>query len=64
MDDPVEKQLFLDNGQLKTIDTHKVYHVNFVSRYTSIKPQYEKLYERMRLVLNRDGIKRIERISL
>lgn len=64
MDDPVEKQLFLDNGQLKSIGTHKVYHVNFVSRYTSIRPQYEKLYERMRLVLNRDGIKRIERISL
>ena len=64
MADPVEKRYFLDNGHLKKIDTHKVYHINFVSRYTLIRPQYENLYERIRLVLNREGIKRIERISL
>ncbi len=64
MDDPVEKQLMLKKGQLKTIAIHKVYHVNLVSCYTSIKPQFETRYERLRLILNRKGIKRIEHISL
>jgi len=64
MADPVEKQLFLENGQLKTITTHKVYHINLVSHYTSISPHFQRRYERMRLILNRKGIKRIEQISL
>lgn len=64
MDDPVEKQLMLKKGQLKTIAIHKVYHVNLVSCYTSIKPEFEMRYERLHLVLNRKGIKRIEQISL
>ena len=64
MDDPVEKRLLLKKGRLKTITTHKVYHVNVISCYTSIQPQYESRHERMRLILNRKGIKRIEQISL
>ncbi len=64
MADPVEDQFLLEAGELKTVHTHKVYHVNIVSRYKSISPQVEFLYKRMRLVLNRQGIKRIEHISL
>lgn len=64
MADPVEEQLLLDDGQLKTVHTHKVYHVNIVSRYKSISPRVENLYKRMRVVLTRQGIKRIEYISL
>lgn len=64
MADPVEEQLFLEDGQIKTVHTHKVYHVNVVSRYKSISPKIEFLYKRMRLVLTRQGIKRIEYISL
>jgi len=64
MADPVEKQLLLEDGQLKTVHTHKVYHVNVVSRYKSISPRVEILYKRMRLVLTRKGIKRIEYIAL
>jgi len=64
MADPVEEQLFLEDGQLKTVATHKVYHINVVSRYKSISPKIEILYKRMRLVLTRQGIKRIEYISL
>jgi hypothetical protein len=64
MDDPVEDQLLLEDGELKTIHTHKVYHVNVVSRYKSISPKIEILYKRMRLVLTRKGIKRIEYIVL
>jgi hypothetical protein len=64
MDDPVEDQLLLHEGDLKVVQTHKVYHINFVSQYTSLSPQNEKIYKRMRLVLNRLGIKRIEYIHL
>lgn len=64
MADPVEEQLYLEDGQIKTVHTHKVYHVNVVSRYKSISPMIEILYKRMRLVLTRQGIKRIEYISL
>ncbi len=64
MADPVEEQLLLENEELKTVHTHKVYHVNVVSRYKSISPRIEILYKRMRLVLTRQGIKRIEYISL
>ena len=64
MADPVEKQLLLEKGQLKTVHTHKVYHINVVSRYKSISPGVEILYKRMRLVLTRKGIKRIEYIAL
>ena len=64
MADPVEEQFLLEDGQLKTVHTHKVYHVNVVSRYKSISPRVEILYKRMRLVLTRKGIKRIEYISL
>jgi hypothetical protein len=64
MADPVEEQLVLVDGQLKAMHTHKVYHVNVVSRYKSISPKIEILYKRMRLVLTRKGIKRIEYVSL
>jgi hypothetical protein len=64
MDDPIEEHYLLENGELKTIQTHKVYHINFVSRYRSISPKVEKMYRYMRLVLNRQGIIRIENIDL
>jgi hypothetical protein len=64
MDDPVEEQLLLHEGELKIVHSHKVYHINFVSQYTSLSSRNEKIYRRMRLVLNRLGIKRIEHIHL
>jgi hypothetical protein len=64
MDEPVEDQLLLRDGALKVVQSQKVYHINVVSQYSSPGSQNEKLYKRMRLVLNRLGIKRIEHISL
>jgi len=64
MADPVEDQLLLYEKELQVVHSHKVYHINFVSQYTSISPQNEKIHKRMRLVLNRLGIKRIEYIPL
>ncbi len=64
MDEPVEDQLLLQAGELKMVQSQKVYHINFVSQYTSPGSPNEKIYRRMRLVLNRLGIKRIEYIAL
>jgi hypothetical protein len=64
MADPLEEELVLEDKQLRTVTTHKVYHINVVSRYKSISPKLEVLYKRMRLLLNRKGIKRVEYISL
>ena len=64
MDDPVEDQLLLHEGELKVVQIQKVYHVNVVSQYSLTGFQEAKIYKRMRLVLNRLGIKRIEYIAL
>ena len=64
MDDPIEDQLLLHEGKLTMVQSQKVYHINVVSQYSSTGSQNEKIYKRMRLVLNQLGIKRIEHISL
>jgi hypothetical protein len=64
MDDPVVDQLLLHDGKLQVVHSQKVYHLNFVSQYSSSSLRNEKIYKRMRLVLNRLGIKRIEHISI
>jgi hypothetical protein len=64
MDDPVEDQLLLHEGELRVVQSQKVYHINVVSQYSVTGTQNEKLYKRMRLVLNRLGIKRIEHITI
>ncbi len=64
MADPVEEKLLLSDGEIKTVYTNKVYHINYVSHYKSTKPRTEELFKRMRLVLTRKGIKRMEHISL
>ncbi|HJQ14607.1 MAG TPA: hypothetical protein VJ830_07675 [Anaerolineales bacterium] len=64
MDDPVEENLVLREGKLEVVHSQKVYHINIVSQYSSTSFRNEKIYKRMRLVLNRLGIKRIEHIPL
>ncbi len=64
MDDPVETQLLLDHGELKEVPANKVYHLNVVSRYAAMNAPSENLYKRMRVVLNRNGIVRIEYIAV
>jgi len=64
MDEPVEDQLLLREGTLQVVQSQKVYHINVVSQYSSPRFPNVNLYKRMRLVLNRLGIKRIEHISL
>ncbi|HZJ23533.1 MAG TPA: hypothetical protein VFD54_09510 [Anaerolineales bacterium] len=64
MDDPVEENLLLRQGRVEVVHTQKVYHINVVSQYSSASFRNEKIYRRMRLVLNRLGIKRIEHIYI
>jgi hypothetical protein len=64
MDDPVEENLLLRHGKLEVVHSQKVYHINIVSQYSSTSFRNEKVYKRMRLVLSRLGIKRIEHIPL
>ena len=64
MDDPVEDQWLLREGKLELVQSQKVYHINVVSQYSLAGFQNEKMYRRMRLVLNRLGIKRIEHIRI
>ena len=64
MADPVREHPLLENGQIKVVHTNKVYHINYVSHYKSIKPRTEELFKRMRLVLTRKGIKRVVHIPL
>jgi hypothetical protein len=46
------------------VHAQKVYHINVVSQYSSASFRNKKIYKRMRLVLSRLGIKRIEHIPL
>jgi hypothetical protein len=64
MAEPVQPRNYLEAGQLKRVSCHKVYHLNFISRYRSIKPHKNELERRVRLVLNRRGIKRIEHVPI
>ncbi|MCL4302364.1 MAG: hypothetical protein KJ077_42140 [Anaerolineae bacterium] len=64
MAEPVQPRNYLEAGQLKTVSCHKVYHLNFVSRYRSIKPHGSELERRLRLVLDRRGIKRVEHVPI
>ena len=64
MDDPEEENLLLRDGKLEVVHSQKVYHINIVSQYSSTSFRNGNIYKRMRVVLSRLGIKRIEHIPL
>ncbi|MEW5957383.1 MAG: hypothetical protein AB1801_06650 [Chloroflexota bacterium] len=64
MDEPVQERAYFEEGTLKTAWCHKVYHLNFISKYTAVSSHREKTYRRSRLVLNREGIKRVEHVPV
>ena len=64
MAEPVQERIYVQDGQLCSVQCHKVYHLNFVTRYMSLYPKKVKLYKRIRLVLNREGIKRVEHVPV
>jgi len=62
MAEPVQERNYLEDGELKTVFCHKVYYLNFISKYTSVSSHKEKIYKHSRLVLNQEGIKRVEHV--
>jgi hypothetical protein len=61
MDNP-HKALFIADGEddFKRIDGKCYYHVNLILKYGSFKQ--DPFYQKFRIILSRDGIKRIERV--
>jgi hypothetical protein len=51
-------------GKLEALSGSRVYHLNMVTRHEVLKPSDGRAssYERLRVVLDRDGIKRIEKV--
>ncbi|MEM7342816.1 MAG: hypothetical protein AAF485_01110, partial [Chloroflexota bacterium] len=64
MAEPIQERVYLQDEELHTIPCHKVYHLNFVSRYRTLQPERVKFHKRIRLILNQAGIKRIEQIQV
>ncbi len=62
MGDPIQTRLILDSEGIQEVTFNKVYHINLLSRYRSVAPEKDKAYSRIRLVLNRDGIRRVEHL--
>jgi hypothetical protein len=60
MDEPSTDLYYIENGESRTMRADRVYHVNVVIKFTSDE---EVRYERIRLVLTRQGLKRIEPVS-
>lgn len=65
-DDPFVDYLHLDlaSGQLQQVHCQRVYHVNVVFTYRSLdsRKQAAQRFERIRLVLNRDGIVKLDEV--
>jgi hypothetical protein len=60
MDDPTDQRPYLDDDEIEQVTIHRVYRMDLLTRYKSVDPKKDKLYSRVRLVLTRDGIKRVE----
>ena len=61
MDDPKKDYILVKKGAVYSKFANKVYHINIVQKYFTAKGE---VYYRYRVVLNRNGIKRIENITL
>ncbi len=64
MGEPIQERYYLQNEDLLPIKCHKVYHLNIVYRYASPEMAKDKLFTRTRLILNREGIKRVEHVPV
>jgi hypothetical protein len=60
MDEPLTEISYLKNGHSEVLKAARVYHVNMVIKFMS---PHTLRYKRVRLVLTRQGIKRIEPVS-
>ncbi len=65
--DPIQKYLYLDQATatLTEIDCPKVYHINIIMKNTFMTKGMKKMIkiQKLRLVVNKEGIERIERLA-
>lgn len=64
MDEPIQAKSFLEGGQIKTALCNKVYHLHLVFKYSSSHLEGEEIYKHVRLILNQQGLKRIEHVPV
>ena len=62
MAEPVQERFVIRDGELVSLLCHKVYHVNLISRYKTVQPGVNKENRHLRLILDQDGIRRIEQV--
>ncbi len=62
MAEPVQERFIIRNGELVSLLCHKVYHINLVSRYKTVQPGINKENRHLRLILDQEGIRRIQEV--
>ena len=67
-DDPLARHRYLEpeSGSVKTAVCPRVYHINVIVKYTCLSAwQNERIsYDRIRIILSKDGILRIEEVKI
>ena len=61
MDDPTKELFIVDEDAFRPIKGTRVYHLNLILRLVH---DGSCAYSRYRLILNREGIKRMEKVSI
>ncbi|MCB0153821.1 MAG: hypothetical protein KDF65_03420 [Anaerolineae bacterium] len=64
MGEPQQQRIALEESTLKTILCQRVYHLNIITRYRAILPAKDKDHKRIRLILTRSGLKRVEQVPV
>ncbi|MCB8981767.1 MAG: hypothetical protein H6657_30540 [Ardenticatenaceae bacterium] len=62
MAEPVQERYLIQEGELVPLLCHKVYHVNLIARYKTMQPGINKENRHLRLILDQDGIRRLEKV--
>ena len=62
MAEPIQERFVIRDGELVSLPCHKVYHVNLISRYKTVQPGVNKENRHLRLILDQDGIRRIQEV--
>ncbi|MCA9917375.1 MAG: hypothetical protein KC445_05450, partial [Anaerolineales bacterium] len=62
MAEPVQERYLIQEGELMPLLCHKVYHVNLIARYKTVQPGINKENRHLRLILDQDGIRRLEKV--
>ena len=64
MAEPEQERFVIQEGELVSLLCQKVYHINLISRYKTLRPDTNKENRHLRMILNQNGIRRIEQVSM